>query len=190
MKIGFIGLGNVGGKLAESLLRNNFKLTVLDLDSKLMEKFEKKGASLTNTPKELISKKDDKVTEKVFIPTRHTDGVEGDDEYEEDVEERKDRANMDSKKEHRAKNMEQLELNLNLSEGPINQTQEQLNEIIFSPGGNEVYVFAPSSTGNSNVLNIHQGQTSSLQQSSEKLKNPKTSAGEPSEHPKKWIRFS
>ena len=58
MKIGFIGLGNVGGKLAESLLRNNFKLTVLDLDSKLMEKFEKKGASLTNTPKELAKNVD------------------------------------------------------------------------------------------------------------------------------------
>ena len=28
MKIGFIGLGNVGGKLAGSLLRNNFDVTV------------------------------------------------------------------------------------------------------------------------------------------------------------------
>ena len=34
MKIGFIGLGNVGGKLAGSLLRNNFDLTVRDLDEK------------------------------------------------------------------------------------------------------------------------------------------------------------
>ena len=33
MKIGFIGLGNVGGKLAGSLLRNNFDLTVRDLDA-------------------------------------------------------------------------------------------------------------------------------------------------------------
>ena len=41
MKIGFIGLGNVGGKLAGSLLRNNFELTVLDLDSILLKKFEK-----------------------------------------------------------------------------------------------------------------------------------------------------
>ena len=37
MKIGFIGLGNVGGKLAGSLLRNNFKLTVYDLDQKTMD---------------------------------------------------------------------------------------------------------------------------------------------------------
>ena len=29
MKIGFIGLGNVGGKLAGSLLRNNFDVTCL-----------------------------------------------------------------------------------------------------------------------------------------------------------------
>ena len=40
MKIGFIGLGNIGSKLAGSLLRNNFELTVLDLDNKLMKEFE------------------------------------------------------------------------------------------------------------------------------------------------------
>ena len=32
MKIGFIGLGNVGGKLAASLLRNNWSVMVRDLD--------------------------------------------------------------------------------------------------------------------------------------------------------------
>ena len=58
MKIGFIGLGNVGGKLAGSLLRNNFELTVLDLNSKLMKKFEEKGASIANTPKELAKNVD------------------------------------------------------------------------------------------------------------------------------------
>ena len=31
MRVGFIGLGNVGGKLAGSLLRNGFELTVRDL---------------------------------------------------------------------------------------------------------------------------------------------------------------
>ena len=35
MKVGFIGLGNVGGKLAGSLLRNKFDLTVRDLDENL-----------------------------------------------------------------------------------------------------------------------------------------------------------
>ena len=33
MHVGFIGLGNVGGKLAGSALRNGFELTVCDLDT-------------------------------------------------------------------------------------------------------------------------------------------------------------
>ena len=37
MKIGFIGLGNVGGKLANSLLRNKFNLTVRDLEEILLK---------------------------------------------------------------------------------------------------------------------------------------------------------
>ena len=36
MKIGFIGLGNVGSKLAGSLLRNKFDLTVRDLEKSLI----------------------------------------------------------------------------------------------------------------------------------------------------------
>ena len=32
MRVGFIGLGNVGSKLAGSLLRNGFDLVVRDLD--------------------------------------------------------------------------------------------------------------------------------------------------------------
>ena len=39
MKIGFIGLGNVGGKLSDSLLRNKFDLTVRDLNTKLTKIF-------------------------------------------------------------------------------------------------------------------------------------------------------
>ena len=45
MKIGFIGLGNVGGKLAGSLLRNNFDLTVRDLDESLTNSFKDFGRS-------------------------------------------------------------------------------------------------------------------------------------------------
>lgn len=44
MKIGFIGLGNVGGKLAASLLRNGFDLTVRDLDRSLAEPLLEGGA--------------------------------------------------------------------------------------------------------------------------------------------------
>jgi len=58
MKVGFIGLGNVGGKLANSLLRNKFDLTVIDLDSSLTKDFVAKGASAINSPKELAQKVD------------------------------------------------------------------------------------------------------------------------------------
>ena len=58
MKVGFIGLGNVGGKLANSLLRNKFDLTVIDLDSSLTKDFVTKGATATNSPKELAQKVD------------------------------------------------------------------------------------------------------------------------------------
>ncbi|NNE51057.1 MAG: NAD(P)-dependent oxidoreductase [Sulfitobacter sp.] len=44
MKVGFIGLGNVGGKLAGSLLRNGVELTVFDLDAALVDRFAQKGA--------------------------------------------------------------------------------------------------------------------------------------------------
>ncbi len=50
MKIGFIGLGNVGGKLAGSLLRNGYDLTVLDLDRSRVLEFVERGASEARTP--------------------------------------------------------------------------------------------------------------------------------------------
>ena len=58
MKIGFIGLGNVGGKLAGSLLRNKFDLTVRDLDKNLTKPFLDLGAKTANSPKELAEKVD------------------------------------------------------------------------------------------------------------------------------------
>ena len=58
MKIGFIGLGNVGGKLAKSLLRNKFKLTVIDLDDSLVKDFISKGSETAKSPKELAEKVD------------------------------------------------------------------------------------------------------------------------------------
>ncbi len=58
MKIGFIGLGNVGGKLAGSLLRNKFDLTVRDLDKKLTNDFKNKGAKVVNNAKELAEQAD------------------------------------------------------------------------------------------------------------------------------------
>ena len=58
MKVGFIGLGNVGGKLAGSLLRNNFDLTVRDLDKNLTKSFVDLGAKAANSAKELAERVD------------------------------------------------------------------------------------------------------------------------------------
>ena len=58
MKVGFIGLGNVGSKLAGSLLRNNFDLTVKDLDKSLTQSFKNLGAKVANSAKELAEKVD------------------------------------------------------------------------------------------------------------------------------------
>lgn len=54
MKIGFVGLGNVGGKLAGSLLRNGKELTVLDLNAELVDGFVSRGAKAADSPAELM----------------------------------------------------------------------------------------------------------------------------------------
>lgn len=58
MKIGFIGLGNVGGKLAGSIQRNGFDLTVRDLDRSMAEPFLTKGAVWAESPKALAEATD------------------------------------------------------------------------------------------------------------------------------------
>jgi 3-hydroxyisobutyrate dehydrogenase len=58
MKVGFIGLGNVGGKLCGSLLRNGFDLTVRDLDKSIAQPFLDKGAHWANSPKEMAENVD------------------------------------------------------------------------------------------------------------------------------------
>ena len=58
MKVGFIGLGNVGSKLAGSLLRNKFDLTVKDLDKNLTNMFVNMGAKVANSGKELAEQVD------------------------------------------------------------------------------------------------------------------------------------
>ena len=58
MKIGFIGLGNVGGKLAGSLERNGFDLIVRDLDRDLAGPFVAAGATFAETPKAMAQAAD------------------------------------------------------------------------------------------------------------------------------------
>ena len=53
MKIGFIGLGNVGGKLSGSILRNGLDLMVRDLDKGAAQHLLDAGASWAESPKEM-----------------------------------------------------------------------------------------------------------------------------------------
>ena len=54
MKIGFIGLGNVGGKLSGSLLRNGHDLTVYDLNGDLVQCYVTRGAKAGESPAHLM----------------------------------------------------------------------------------------------------------------------------------------
>ncbi|MEQ8895678.1 MAG: NAD(P)-dependent oxidoreductase [Roseovarius sp.] len=53
MKVGFIGLGNVGGKLAGSLIRNGFDTVVNDLDRNAAQDCIENGATWADTPKRM-----------------------------------------------------------------------------------------------------------------------------------------
>ncbi len=54
MKVGFIGLGNVGAKLSGSLLRNGIDLTVHDLNQDLVAEFVSRGAKQAEGPAQLM----------------------------------------------------------------------------------------------------------------------------------------
>ncbi|WP_428645354.1 NAD(P)-dependent oxidoreductase [Roseibium sp.] len=62
MRVGFIGLGNVGGKLAGSILRNGYELSVLDLNEDLMEAFLARGARRGESPRQLAESCDVVIT--------------------------------------------------------------------------------------------------------------------------------
>ncbi|MDX1527631.1 MAG: NAD(P)-dependent oxidoreductase [Gammaproteobacteria bacterium] len=58
MKVGFIGLGNVGAKLAGSLLRNGFDLSVLDVNADAARPLLERGANWGESPKALAEQVD------------------------------------------------------------------------------------------------------------------------------------
>ncbi|MEX0283076.1 MAG: NAD(P)-dependent oxidoreductase [Paracoccaceae bacterium] len=62
MKIGFIGLGNVGGKLSGSLLRNGIDLTVHDLNAHLVQSFVDQGAKAAENPAQMMRNCDAVIT--------------------------------------------------------------------------------------------------------------------------------
>lgn len=53
--VGFIGLGNVGAKLAGSVLRNGFDLIVRDLDREAARPLLENGAGWADTSAELTA---------------------------------------------------------------------------------------------------------------------------------------
>ena len=56
INVGFIGLGNVGSKLANSILINNYNLFVYDIDKNKCKKILKDGAFWSNSLKEMATK--------------------------------------------------------------------------------------------------------------------------------------
>ena len=58
MRYGYIGLGNLGGHLAASLIRHGFDVTVNDIDKSLAARHLKAGAKWANSPKELAQQVD------------------------------------------------------------------------------------------------------------------------------------
>ena len=62
MEVGFIGLGNVGGKLAGSLLRNGVRLTVRDLDRDAAKPLLDAGARWSESPAAMMQAADAVIT--------------------------------------------------------------------------------------------------------------------------------
>ncbi len=62
MRIGFVGLGNLGSKLAGSLLRNGVDLVVRDLDDTVVRSFTDRGSGRASSPKELAERCDVVIT--------------------------------------------------------------------------------------------------------------------------------
>lgn len=62
MKVGFIGLGNVGAKLAGSLLRNGIDLMIHDLDPARVAEFVGRGAKAGGGPRAMMEACDTVIT--------------------------------------------------------------------------------------------------------------------------------
>jgi len=62
MRIGFIGLGNVGAKLAGTMLRNGHDLSVMDLDAEKVAEFVTKGAGTADSYAALMTASDVVIT--------------------------------------------------------------------------------------------------------------------------------
>ena len=79
-KVGFIGLGNVGAKLAGSLLRNKIDLTVHELEKDIAEPFLTQGAKWADSPKSMAQQVDFIITclpspQACSVVTEGTNGI-------------------------------------------------------------------------------------------------------------------
>lgn len=57
-KIGFIGLGNMGMPMSKNLVKSGYKLTVFDMNSKVVDELVAVGAAKGANPKEVADKSD------------------------------------------------------------------------------------------------------------------------------------
>ncbi|MGH7772746.1 MAG: NAD(P)-dependent oxidoreductase [Candidatus Binatia bacterium] len=69
-RIGFIGLGNMGGAIALRLLRAGYPMTVLDLDEDKMKGLIREGANPASTPREVAERSS------IVIASLQSDAVE------------------------------------------------------------------------------------------------------------------
>ncbi|WP_353893574.1 NAD(P)-dependent oxidoreductase [Proteinivorax hydrogeniformans] len=58
MRLGFIGLGVMGKGMAANLMKNDYKLTVFDINQTVLEEFKGLGAEIAESPKQLAEKAD------------------------------------------------------------------------------------------------------------------------------------
>ncbi len=62
MNIGIIGLGNLGEKLANNLIKSPHNIWVLDLNTEVVQQFVQRGAKTAANPKELVKNVDYLIT--------------------------------------------------------------------------------------------------------------------------------
>ncbi len=68
MKIGFIGLGKMGGKMVERLLKDKHEVVVYNLTKKEVDEAVKIGAIASNDPEDLVSKLRDRKIVWLMVP--------------------------------------------------------------------------------------------------------------------------
>ena len=56
MSVGFIGLGNMGSRMAQNLAARSFRLSVFDSNPERLNEFKQKGAQICSSAAELASK--------------------------------------------------------------------------------------------------------------------------------------